>query len=154
MLRRNPEIIIRLDAYPAESLGGRISAIVPVKDAVARTFLVRMEIEDPGKLAAAGMSGSVTLTFSDDNGSMRIPRDAVIRLPDGATKVWVVEEREGRAIARSTTVKTGRGLGESIEIIDGIENGSRIVVRGNEGLTEGQLVSIIPAAPESTPAAR
>jgi RND family efflux transporter MFP subunit len=154
MLRKNPEITIRLDAYPAESLGGRITAIVPVKDAVARTFLVRMEIDDPGKLAAAGMSGRVTLTFSDDKGTMQIPRDAIIRLPDGTTKVWVVDQSGNQAITHSTTVKTGRGLGESIEIIEGIENGSRIVVRGNESLTEGQLVSIIPAAPESTPAAR
>jgi RND family efflux transporter MFP subunit len=154
LLRKNPEITVRLDAYPAESLGGRISAIVPVKDAVTRTFLVRMEIDDPGKLAAAGMSGRVALTFSDDKGTMEVPRDAVIRLPDGTTKVWVVDERGDQPVARSSTVRTGRGLGESVEIIEGIENGSHVVVRGNEGLGEGQAVSIIPAEPESTPASR
>jgi len=133
---------LRLDAYPQQPLEAEVDVIVPVKDPVSRTFLTRLVFDDPEGLASPGMSGAATLRVDPgDSASVTVPRDAVTRYPDGSAKVWIVREEDGAAVARSATVRTGGALGETVEVTEGLEGGERVVVRGNEGLDEGQAVT-------------
>jgi RND family efflux transporter MFP subunit len=154
VLEKNPSLSVRLDAYPDQPLPGKLAVIVPVKDEVARTFLARIDMEDPQGLAAAGMSGRVMFVFREDDEVLQVPRDAIVRFPDGTAKVWTVSEEGGKTVAKSRVVDLGQALTESIEIVKGIAAGDRVVLRGNESLREGQTVEILPAQPDSTPAAQ
>lgn len=132
---------ITLDAWPARPLTARIDVRVPVKDPVSRTFLVRLALDDPGQLAAPGMSGTAEIAYQlVDGASVRIPRDAVVRYPDGTARVWVVEDRDGIPCATSRIVTTAGALGEWTEVVKGLTGGEQVVLRGNEGLKEGQAV--------------
>jgi RND family efflux transporter MFP subunit len=150
LLESGPSVQVRLDPYPDQPLDGKIAVNVPVKDAVARTFLTRIEMEDPQGLAAAGMSGRVIFRFRTKEDVVSIPRDALIRFPDGTAKVWTVSGVGSGATVESRTVKPGKSLTESIEIVDGIDAGTRVVLRGNESLREGQPVEILPTPPAAT----
>ena len=141
LLQKDPTVEVRLDAYPEQPLTGKIAVIVPVKDAVARTFLARIALDDPQKLAAPGMSGRVIFNLESEKPVLQIPRDAVVRFPDGTAKVWAIAG--DKAVSR--TVVTGETLTGSIEILSGIEPGERVVLRGNEALREGQSLEILPA---------
>jgi RND family efflux transporter MFP subunit len=152
-LTGNPSLAIALDAYPDEWLTGKLAVIVPVKDAVARTFLARIEMDDPRGLAAPGMSGRVIFKFTGNARVIQVPRDAVVRFPDGTAKVWTVTGDGRHATASSRTVRLGQSLKESIEVSEGIDAGARVVIRGNEGLREGQAVEILPAEPGTSPEA-
>ncbi len=152
-LSGKPAVRVRLDAYPGETLIGKLAVIVPVKDPVARTFLARIEMEDPQQLAAVGMSGRVLFEFTGKQEVVQLPRDAVVRFPDGTAKVWGIVEEGGKLVARSNSVQLGQTLTESIEITDGIAVGARVVLRGNESLREGQEVEILPTKPGNTPGA-
>lgn len=146
-LQDNPEVTVALDAFPDVTLTGKIAVKVPVKDPVARTFLIRIEMDDPKNLAAPGMSGRVIFAFRSQQKAVQVPRDAVLRFPDGSTQVWIVEEANGKSTAASRTVTLGEGLGKSLEIKQGLEAGANVVLLGNEGLREGQAVEILPALP-------
>lgn len=145
-LSSNPELEVRLDSHPDKTLSGKVSVIVPVKDIVARTFLARIEMEDPDGLAAPGMSGKVSFVFSGEE-AIQVPRDAVVRFPDGSMKLWVVGEENGRQVAKSKRVEVATTLTDMIEVTDGIDVGEQVIVRGNEGMREGQLVETTPLEP-------
>jgi len=140
---------VTLDAWTLKPLTARIDVQVPVKDPVSRTFLVRLKIDgDEQQLAAPGMSGTAEIAYQwVDGASIRIPRDAVVRYPDGTARVWVAEEKDGILCAMPRTVTTAGALGEWTEVIQGLTGGEQVVLRGNEGLKEGQAVRL---SPEST----
>ncbi|MFZ9936767.1 MAG: efflux RND transporter periplasmic adaptor subunit [Luteolibacter sp.] len=143
VLTRKPAAKVVLDVYPDRTLDVKSATVVPLKDAVTRTFLVRMEMDDPASLAAPGMSARARFEWLDED-AVQIPRDALIREPGGDTRVWIVTEHDGESKALSREVSIGRRLGESLEIIAGIDEGDRVVVRGNENLTEGRRVVVVP----------
>ncbi len=137
-------VTVTLDAYPDVSLEGSISVVVPVKDQVSRTFLTRFDLVDPDGLASPGMSGTADVSWRSSEGeSVKIPRDAVVRFPDGSAKVWIVEKAEESLQVRSRIIRTAGALGEFAEVTEGLEGGETVVVRGNEGLQEGQKVEVL-----------
>ena len=134
---------VTLDSYPGRTLEAKVDVVVPVKDPVSRTFLTRLTFKDGEKLASPGMSGTATLFYRPRNESATVvPRDAVVRTADGTATVWVVTETGTQATVRPVTIRTAGGLGKVIEVTEGLQGGEKVVVRGNEGLTENQAVSV------------
>ncbi len=137
-------VTVILDAFPEKSLSASISVVVPVKDIVSRTFLTRFDLKDSDGIAAPGMSGSAKVSWRSIGGeSVKVPRDAVVRFPDGSAKVWIVEKVGEFLEVRSRTIRTAGALGESTEVMEGLVGGELVVIRGNEGLQEGQKVRIL-----------
>ncbi len=147
------DVIVVLDAFPDRGLPATIQAKVPVKDPSSRTFLTRLDLTDPEHLAAPGMSGTATIRYRSREGTtVGVPRDSVVRFPDGTAKVWIVEGTGDAATVASRPIRTGGTLGEITEIVEGLQGGERIVLRGNEALREGQGVEIVAPAGQSAPA--
>lgn len=141
---------VTLDSYPGRALEAEVEMIVPVKDPVSRTFLTRLTFKDGEKLASPGMSGSATLFYRPRNESATVvPRDAVVRTADGTATVWIVTETNAQTTVRPVTIRTAGSLGKVVEVIEGLQGGEKVVVRGNEGLTEGQTVSVQQHDPAS-----
>lgn len=133
---------LTLDADPQRTFAARVDVVVPVKDPVSRTFLTRLTFEDPDGFASPGMSGSAALRVdAGDSDSVTVPRDAVMRYPDGTAKVWMVRQEDGVPVAQSVTVSTVASLGKTVEVTEGLKGGEQVIVRGNEGLSEGQRVA-------------
>jgi len=147
------KVVVKLDARRGTILDAAIETMVPVKDNVSRTFLTRLELNDPDSLAAPGMSGTAEISFRANSGdTVQIPRDAVVRFPDGSVKVWVVSRTGEESFVKSRAIKTGGSLGEFTEVLEGLKEGEQIVLKGNEGLREEQSVNLKVTNPtESNP---
>lgn len=142
-ITRAESLTVRLDAFPEASLAAGIVAMVPVKNPATRTFLTRLHVEDPEGRVAPGMSGTAVISYrSATEEAIRLPRDAIVRFPDGSVKVWMIESSSAGDLVRSRQIKTGGSLGEFSEVFEGLEGGERIVLKGNEGLREGQMVRV------------
>jgi multidrug efflux pump subunit AcrA (membrane-fusion protein) len=48
-------------------------------------------------------------------------------------------------------VKIGRNLGDSVELLEGVEMTDRLVLNPSDSLADGDQVAIAPAAKESAP---
>jgi RND family efflux transporter MFP subunit len=135
---------VTLDALPGRSLKGRVDTIVPVKNPGARTFLVRVRTEpDPSVRITPGMSARGKLSIDTGDRGIAVPRDAILRFPDGRVTVWVVDDGGGTPQVHERIVQTGLEFDGYVEVVDGVSAGERVVVRGNETLQEGQEVSIL-----------
>lgn len=152
-IRKDTKVTVKLDAFPGREFAGRVAAVVPVKDDVARTFLTRLEWEDAGNMAGPGMSGSAEFELRSSGPVVQVPRDAVVRSPDGGTMVWVFVEENGRRFVQSRDVVLGDSLGEKVQVIRGLEDAMRavvrVVVRGNEALKDGHEVQVLPTTHDS-----
>ena len=142
-LRKDGRVAVSLDALPGDALDGRIAAIVPVKDPASRTFLVRVVVPDDGGQLTPGMSARVAFQLDRSRGALTVPRDAVIRQPDGSALVWVVVDEGGRSVAAPRPVELGRPVGNTIEIRSGLDPQALVVTHGNETLREGRPVRIV-----------
>lgn len=141
-------VAVRLDGHPREEWSGRVGAVVPVNDPGARTFLVRVLVDEAAEFLMPGMSAEVSFAIRGDGVAVTVPRDALVRAPDGSDRVWIVASDDGAARAEPRTVRIGRSLAETVEVVDGLEPGLPVVVRGNESLREGQAVQIVETAAE------
>lgn len=143
-LRPDTAVSVVLDAQPGRTIDAVVHARVPVNDPSARTFLVRLlleDIDDPAMITP-GMSARARFTLDGGNEILRVPRDALIRYPDGTTTLWVVEEDGGTARAREIRVTVGRTDGDRVEIVSDLEPLRPVIVRGNENLTEDRVVRV------------
>lgn len=133
------------DAYPGREFPAKVTMKVPLSSEAARTFPVRIDLDNRARLFAPGMSARVVfrLQGAGDGESLLVAQDALVRKPDGSTSVWVVTPGSEGMTATQVTVNAGRAYRESIEITSGdVRAGDRVVVRGNEILRPGQLVEI------------
>lgn len=131
---------IKFDALPGRQFDGHIERIIPVNDPISRTFLIRTALDKTGVRLTPGMSASAVLRLDNGARGVALPRDAIIRYPDGRVTVWVAEADGEQTRVRELRVQTGLRFGGRVEITSGIEAGALVVVRGNESLYEGQTV--------------
>ncbi len=136
-------VVLRTDAMSDEAIEGRVQAIVPVKEPGARTFLLRAVANDSANTSVTpGMSVHGELHIDTTRMGVVVPRDALLRYPDGREVVWVVHQSGGESRVEMRQVRTGLQFGGHIEIIEGLEPGITVVTRGNEALQDNQNVSI------------
>jgi membrane fusion protein (multidrug efflux system) len=139
---RTTAVAVRLDALPEQILKERISDIVPVSDPRARTFLARVRLDNAAGRMTPGMSARATLRIHTGRTSVVVPRDALIRYPDGRITVWVARHHSDTHTVSEQRVQTGVTFAGQVEIIGGLEAGTPVVVGGNETLREGQQVHV------------
>lgn len=136
------------EAGSREPIEATVDVIVGASDATARSFLVRVFVDNSGGRLTPGMSAKALLEIETAEPVLVAPRDALVRVPGGGTRMWLIrEDDEGtlRAIKRQVTL--GRSANNDVEILDGLAAGDRVVVRGNESLEAEQPVRVRNAQP-------
>ncbi len=139
------QVRIRLDAMPDRSFEAQVTRKIPVSDAASRTFRIWIEIPNDERLLAPGMSARVRLRIAagDRAPALLLPRDAVVRKPDGTANVWVIIVEDGITKAVPRLIETGRSYRDHVEIVQGdVRPGQQVVIRGNEILRPGQSVLV------------
>lgn len=142
-LQGDTPIELAFDALPGQRFEARQIAKVPVSDPVVRTFTLRVRPVDEIMVLTPGMSARVTVRLATGEQGILIPRDAVIRHPDGRTTVWVVEETEEKTTVAERLVQLGRAFDGRVHVRHGLNAGERVVSKGNESLQPKQRVRLI-----------
>lgn len=142
-LRQDTELTISLDALPGRELPARIINIVPRSTTSSRNFLLLAEPLEEDVPMIAGMSARGRLRLSAGVTGIVVPRDAVLRHPDGRSTVWTVSRDGESASVMEKRVTTGRKFAGLVEITTGLEAGLEVVVRGNEALRDSQRVVVV-----------
>jgi RND family efflux transporter MFP subunit len=133
---------VELDAVPNQRFAGRISAVVPVSDRNARTFTLRVVLEDVTVPMIPGMSVRAMLRLGTGGRGVVVSRDALVRYPDGRITVWLVDDSDATPTVSERPVSTGIAFSGQVQITEGLEPGAKIVVQGNEVLENGQTIQI------------
>ena len=119
------------------ALEGVVGEIAPSADPNSRTFLVKLDLPTAPELRA-GQFGRAAMPVGETS-ALRAPVPAVVRR--GQMELVFVAVN-GRAQLR--IVKTGKTVGDEIELVSGVDAGEQLVVTGASHLVDGQPLSIQP----------
>ena len=140
------ECEITIDGFE-QTFTGKVHSIVPMADIRSRSFPVVVRLTNPqtesGYQLKPGMLGSATLQLGVQREVVLIPKDALI-LGNDSNRVFIARQNDqGQLQAQSVTVTVGESIGSSVEILDGVSAGDKVVIRGNERLRPGQLLKLL-----------
>jgi HlyD family secretion protein len=136
-LRPNQEAVMTVEGLPGQTFQGRIEEIRPAANAASRTFGVKVRVPNPKGILRPGMFARGAITVGVRRGVLQIPEQAVMTATSGSF-VFVV--RDGRAIHQAVTLGTHHD--GSVEVESGLADGDKVVIQGQEALTDNQPVSL------------
>ena len=122
----NQPASVTFAAYPGETFEGTVSYIYTTLNTEARTVRVRIEMPNPGFRLKPGMFGTVTLR-TDAARALVVPKEAVL---DTGLRQLVFMDR-GEGAYAPYPVKLGRRSQDSVEVLEGLKEGDRIVTSAN-----------------------
>ena len=132
---------------------GKVTLVSPALDANSTTVEVWVEAPNADGRLRPGASVALEMVASAVNDAVVVPATAVLKTPEGANIVMLVQD--GKAV--QTEVETGIRDGEMVQIAKGLKGGETIIVKGAYGLPDKTKVKIAdePAAePEKPNAAK
>jgi len=121
---------------------GTVAYISPAADSTTMLYPVEVYIDNPDNKIKSGMFASLRLVVDRRENTVSVPLNAVIE--KGNEKfVYVVD---GNNIAHKRIVETGIKNDTNIEITSGVQNGEKVVVKGQSFLSDGSTVNDVTAA--------
>ncbi|WP_132432753.1 efflux RND transporter periplasmic adaptor subunit [Natronoflexus pectinivorans] len=129
-------VSLALDVYPGKTFDGSVHLKYPTIDPVTRTFTVELQFPNRDQVIRPGMFGRVTLGFGEFE-RVVAPDLAVLR-QQGTSERFVFVVENGKAVRK--TVRVGRRIGDTYEIISGLTDGEEVVTAGHSRLLDGTSV--------------
>ncbi|MFI3286963.1 MAG: efflux RND transporter periplasmic adaptor subunit [Rikenellaceae bacterium] len=132
---------ISLEIYPNETFDGKVSLIYPALNSATRTFEVEITVNNSSDKLRPGMMCTATLAFGTER-HVLVPDIAVLKQSGSSERYLFVIDPE-TSTADRRTVEIGRIIGNSYEIISGVEDGEDVVIAGMQKLIDGDKVKIL-----------
>ena len=138
-VKKNDTVTLTADALPGKTFTGRIARIYPTIDAATHTFTAEVNVANRDRLLRPGMYARVTMNFGS-NHSIVVPDDCVVKQQgSGVRSVFVLQNDN---TVKEIVVTLGRHFGTEYEILSGIAEGDKVVVKGQASLKNGSKVNV------------
>jgi len=159
LLKQGQQIDVSLPAFPNQTFQGQIAVINPVIDPAKRTARVRIDIPNPKGQLRPGMYANVEVKIDDGEG-LTIPVQAA--LPTGERMLVFLDRGQGKLlpryvkVGRSFTTFDGQEQENYYQVLNGLQEGDRIVTSANflidaESQVQGALKDWEGEQPAGTP---
>ena len=139
MASLKPGMVALVTAGNAAPIKGTVRMVAPTVDPQTRNGLVYVDLP-PSASARAGMFARGEFEIGSGSG-LTLPQSAVL-LRDGFSTVLRVGPDMKVAQVK---VSVGRRVGDRIEIVNGLDTGSRVVASGGGFLADGDTVRVVAA---------
>ena len=138
-VKKNDTVTLTADALPGKTFTGRIARIYPTIDAATHTFTAEVNVANSNRLLRPGMYARVTVNFGS-NHSIVVPDDCVVKQQgSGVRSVFVLQADN---TVKEVVVTLGRHFGTEYEILSGVAEGDKVVVKGQASLKNGSKVNV------------
>lgn len=134
-----------LAAFPGQTFGGRVTAILPQAQAESRTLTARIELPNPGGRLRPGMFATVQFGGLSQP-ALVVPSEAVIRT--GKRTLVMLARPGGRY--EPAEIRVGREADGRTEVLAGLSDGEKVVASGQFLLDSEASLSGVQARPVST----
>lgn len=137
-LKVGQEATVIINSAGEKEIKGTLTSLAPAANIQTNLYPVKVTINNSENLVKPGMFAKVEIpTLTKDN-VLAINSEAVI-LKNGENVVFVVEE--DRAVAKK--VNFGLDTGAEVEILDGLQVGEQVIVKGQTLVEQGSKVKVV-----------
>jgi RND family efflux transporter MFP subunit len=143
-VRQGDAVTVGFDALPGRSFPAEVVEVGVMSTTLATAFPVRVQLTRSESDVRAGMAARVTFTFGSGDTRERfvLPPHAVVEDRSGRF-VYVVEPAgPGTGVVHRRAVRVGELTGEGLEVLEGLENGERVVTAGVSQIEDGLSVRL------------
>ncbi len=124
---------------------GKVVLVSPALDPSSTTVEVWIEIKNPHERLRPGTSVEVSMIARSLPNALTIPAAALLTAENGSTSVMVAGSDSK---AHQQVVKAGIRDGNKVQIVEGLQEGQKIVGSGAYGLPDNSKITETPAAQE------
>ena len=139
-LKAGQKAELNLDACPDKKFTGTITRIYPEIDPLTRNGIVEVRLDNPCPNTKSGMfvrASFITKVYKD---VLSVPAQSIITKMD-KKNVFIVDENMK---AKSVEVQTGFETKEFVEIVNGLKQGDKVVIDGQQTLKNDNEVKVQP----------
>lgn len=127
-LKKNQEVVLRLNALKGKKIKGRISFIEPLLQASKRTVAVRVEIPNPKGELKPGMFAEAVVSINREGKNIMVPKSAV--LWTGKRSIVYRKPIPTSSTFEMVEIVLGDAYADEYEVLDGLVAGDEIVING------------------------
>ncbi len=138
-IKRGTPLKLTVLAHPHDEFTGRISFVGAAISPDNRTFPVESVIPNTGLKLKPEMIAKVQLEQSENSRALLVDESAVQLVDRNRQIVYVANN--GKAEERA--VELGGRKGNLVQIVQGVNEGEKIIIRGQKELVDGQKISIV-----------
>lgn len=138
-VKKGDSVEITADAIPGKTFYGKINRIYPTVDPATRTFTIEVKVDNSYRTLRPGMFVRATVNFGKNN-SVVIPDVAVVKQQGSGERFVYILNEDGTVTYRKVVL--GRRLGTEYEVLEGIEDGAKVVTGGQIRLKDGIKVTV------------
>lgn len=139
-VKRGDEVQINADALPGRTFVGKVERIHPTIDPSTHTFTAEVVVPNSDRALRPGMFARALVTFAV-NHSIVIPDAAVVKQQGSGQKSVFVLNADNTVSNRIITL--GRHQDSEYEVLEGLSEGEKVVVKGHTSLKDGSEVVVI-----------
>lgn len=130
---------VYLDVYGDERFEATVALIHPTVDPSTRTFTVELNILNRDERVRPGMFARVIMNYGSAE-HIVVPDRAIVK-QTGSGEKFVYVYKDGRV--SFNRVEIGQRLGETYELLSGVDSGADVVITGQSRLADGVEVNVL-----------
>jgi len=140
---------VYLDAYPNEAFQARITQIAQTVNPATGTFEAELQLQPNGKKLISGFVAKAEISTGKGASTLAVPIEALVEADKNTAFVYAYNTSNQSVSKVSVTI--GSIFGNNVSIISGITEGTQIVTKGANFLSDKSKVKVTPTAAADRP---
>ncbi len=143
-IRHGQDVVVRFDALPGRTFAGTVTEVGVTTSFMGTAFPVKARLAETDAALRNGMAAEVEFRFEDPgtSGRFRVPAHAVTEDRQGRFVLIVEPTEPGRGVVRRRAVEVGQLTPSGLEVLEGLEDGDRLVTAGISQIEDGDTVKL------------
>ena len=131
---------VTLDAFPGKRFAAKVVEIAAAADPQTGTYEMKLAVDPAGARFVQGLTAKVVVADAEADSVAVVPVTSLLEADGRVAVVFVVADG---GVARRVSVRTGRLLGERVEVLAGLAPGDRVITEGAAWLDDQDAVRVL-----------
>lgn len=140
LVKKGDQVTLTVDAIPGRTFNGKIGRLYPTIDAATHTFKAEVTVPNTDRVLRPGMYARVKVNFGTRR-SVVVPDQCLVKQEGTGTRFIYVLNADNTVSYLPVTI--GRHMGREYEILEGLEDGQKVVLKGQSLLKDGIKVNVL-----------
>jgi RND family efflux transporter MFP subunit len=143
-ISKNKAVIVEFPIL-GKSVNSEIREVGNYINPANRTFKIEVPIPNKDKSIKPNLTAKLKINDYTNSQALLVPQNIISENATDQQYVYIVKDRKenGEALAQKIFIKTGRSQADLIEVLEGLENGTEIIIEGARSVHENQVIKIL-----------